>query len=387
AAQLFISGDAATGVLVSFEDDDGPSRTWIRHFEHVLPGGTLDPAWPLHAALPCFERRSAVASDGQGGAFLSIPGPGPGSIYDPPPTPASVWVHHMRSDGVRDPAWPVEGVWLDSWTSSYTEGPAMCADGAGGLFAVWYDIRHGRADENSFWTDRDLRVQHVLADGTRDPAWPDSGWVLMAAPGDQAHPTIVPDGPQRAIVVWQDDRSGIYPYDRAQGEADVWVSFLDASPGAAAPCTIPALVSAAPGAQVFPVVAPAVGGAFVVWEDARYQVGEPVPGTYNSDLFAARVGFGLLTAPRPRAGLALACASPVRGPTFDVAFELPVPGRVMLSVFDLAGRRMLREQRGGMPAGRGRLTLAPAVRLGPGVYWVALEHAGARRTQRVVVLE
>src|SRR5262245_25471795 len=82
--------------------------------------------------------------------------------------------------------------------------PVTVSDGAGGAIVAWHDTRNG--------ADLDIYVQHVLASGATDPAWPADGLAVCTLANQQAYPAIVSDGAGGAIVTWQDRRGGTY-YD------------------------------------------------------------------------------------------------------------------------------------------------------------------------------
>jgi hypothetical protein len=58
----------------------------------------------------------------------------------------------------------------------------------------------------------------------------------------------------------------------------------------------------------------------------------------------------------------------------------------VLRAFDLAGRELATLSREQQPAGHIAIDWKLGAPLGPGVYWLALDHAGARSTQRWVVV-
>ncbi len=71
--------------------------------------------------------------------------------------------------------------------------PAAVPDG-GGILVAWLDARRGVLD---------LYAQHVLADGSVDPAWP-AGGLPVTESGGAGGPGVFPDGSGGALVVWFD---------------------------------------------------------------------------------------------------------------------------------------------------------------------------------------
>lgn len=69
-----------------------------------------------------------------------------------------------------------------------------------------------------------------------------------------------------------------------------------------------------------------------------------------------------------------------------LVFSLPVPGPVHVEVFDVAGRRVAREELGTLSSGSHRTPLATLARLGPGVYVMKLAAAGGALTAPAVIV-
>jgi hypothetical protein len=131
---------------------------------------------------------------------------------------------------------------------------------------------------------------------------------------------------------------------------------------------------AAPSTGWYPIVIyrPGAGGAL----------------TYNFDWNRATVDAPLASVPHE-----LALSSPWPNPTREGAMlelALPRAGRVELSLYDLAGRRVRTIAEREFPAGRHVLTWdgggENGVRAGAGLYWLRLEAGGRTLTRRVAVL-
>jgi hypothetical protein len=141
------------------------------------------------------------------------------------------------------------------------QSPAILADGAGGAFIVWEDMRSG--------SDYDIYAQRLDANG--QPMWTADGVIICTATGNQNYPQLIADDAGGAIIVWQDNYSGnddIYA-QRVNGAGVVqW------APDGVGVCT-------EDFGQSYPkIVSDNAGGAIIVWED-----------TYsgNSDVFAQRI--------------------------------------------------------------------------------------------------
>ena len=149
--------------------------------------------------------------------------------------------------------------------------PVSLADGVGGAFIAWQDARN-----DGSW---DVYVQHVLANGNVDPAWPALGAAACIAPGQQSGIRMIADGTGGVILAWTDERVSSY-------DTGVYAQRLTAT-GAVAPGWPANGVAVA--ATVKPERNPSLcsdgaGGAIVTWEH-EYAGGD-------IDIFAARVTAG-----------------------------------------------------------------------------------------------
>jgi flagellar hook capping protein FlgD len=134
--------------------------------------------------------------------------------------------------------------------SSQQTDLVSCGDDAGGIILAWSDRRGG---------DADIYVQRIGLSGL--PQWTPGGLRLCHAPFDQTAPAITADGAGGAIVVWQDQRSGV--------DGDLWAQRIgpDGTPQWTAD-GVP--VCTAANDQLLPrVVTDGQQGAFVVWDDNR----------------------------------------------------------------------------------------------------------------------
>ena len=91
--------------------------------------------------------------------------------------------------------------------------------------------------------------------------WVQDGVALCTATGDQALPTITPDGVGGAIATWMDPRNGNF--------YDIYVQRVNAS-GAVQWTANGVALCTATGPQYYPtIVSDGAGGAIVTWEDSR----------------------------------------------------------------------------------------------------------------------
>jgi hypothetical protein len=109
---------------------------------------------------------------------------------------------------------------------------------------------------------------------------------------------------------------------------------------------------------------------------------EPAPATPDAQTLARA------DAPRDRP-LVLALEGTLPNPVSGVIrawFTLPGTGRATLDLVDVAGRRVVRREVGGLGPGRHSMVLGDAAHIAPGLYWLRLTRAGQVRTARVVVV-
>ncbi len=188
-----------------------------------------------------------VTSDGRGGTYVVWVDDRAGSATD-------IYAQHVLASGGVDPAWPATGLAVCTATGTQYY-PDLARDGSGGLFVVWQDTRSG--------TTSDVYVQHALANGTLDPAWPAQGRPAATSTLGQYSPRVVIDGAGGVFVAWHG--GGV-----STGN-DVWAAHVLASgaPDPAWPATgLP--VSVQPGLQSFPDIAlVAPGVAVITWRDTR----------------------------------------------------------------------------------------------------------------------
>ena len=244
-----IASDGAGGAIVAWQDNrTGNSDIYA---QHALAGGAVDPAWPADGRALCSatntQTYAAIVADGSGGAIVTWADLRSGTFYD-------IYAQHVLTSGAVDPIWPANGraVCIAMNTQLY---PTIIADGAGGAIVTWQDNRPA--------TTPDIYAQHVLAGGTVDPAWPDSGRALCTNASIQQFPTIVTDGAGGAIVTWQDYRNNSY--------LDVYAQHVLAGgvvdPGW--PADGRALSTAANDQQTPVIATDGAGGAIVAWQDKR----------------------------------------------------------------------------------------------------------------------
>jgi len=184
-----IASDGTHGAIVGWTDG---RVVGVDHIfaEHVLGAGSLDPAWPVNGRqisnAGVLESRPLAVSDGAGGAIVN---------WQSFTVHLNIFAQHVLSNGALDPGWPAAGRALSNVTRQETSAEIV-SDAAGGAVVAWQD---------SF----DIVAQHVLANGTLDPAYPDSFRAVDNLPSDQGDPALVATSGGGAIVSWTDGRNGV----------------------------------------------------------------------------------------------------------------------------------------------------------------------------------
>lgn len=193
-AQVMVA-DGAGGAFVAWTDlRSGYSGYIDIYAQHVLASGVVNPTWPSNgrpiSSASDDQYVAGIVSDRAGGAIVVW--------FDLRSNRYDIYAQHLLASGV-DPAWPSEGLPINTAPPGNPAGIGIAADGAGGAIVVWDDARG---------TDSDIYAQRVRASGSVHPAWPTDGLVVCAARGRQSGPVIATDGAGRAIVTWDDYRSG-----------------------------------------------------------------------------------------------------------------------------------------------------------------------------------
>jgi hypothetical protein len=219
--------------------------------QRVNPDGTL--AWATPPIVSTSSAQPEVEPDGVGGSFVSWTGSG------------HVFVKHVLSTGLLDPAWPSTGV--DLGTSS---APRLVRDGQGGVYVAYS-------------ATADLYAIRLANTGAASAGWA-GGRALVVAPGGQGEHVAASDGSGGLLVAWTDGR------DAATSATDIYVTRFDAGGSPASGWAANGThVCGAPEAQRRPTLAAdGTGGALVAWIDGRNQPDCSGAGC-GEDVFMSRV--------------------------------------------------------------------------------------------------
>ena len=183
-----IAPDGFGGVLVARETHGGvPTNELL--VQRVNSDGTYASGWP-EGGVPVspsadYDYYCDVVADGSGGAFVSFIRTGPYHVF----------IAHITSLGVLDPAWPADGVEVQK-NAQTSSRPQLFADGQGGALVVY--VQTGAAN---------LRVARVDRYGNLHPeAFPVDGLLLATGVSPEFGATVDIDGV--VTVAWADARTG-----------------------------------------------------------------------------------------------------------------------------------------------------------------------------------
>ncbi len=403
-----IAPDGAGGVFVAWVGP-GPWLDGI-YVQHVDASGTAQ--WPVGGVVvgqPAGTGAAydaVVVADGSGGAVVAWSDERDGWLKD---------IYVQRVDVSGTPQWTTDGVRASSFRPPTTVDdymPRLAADGTGGFVVAWaingspYYIEAQRLDASgsTTWGNTDVvplavggdfamvpvgdggcmiaysyggDVSLRRIDDQGSPAWP-GDVVLCGATGVQNRVAMTRGDDASAWVTWR---------DRRVGGKDLYAQGADTS-GA---------ILGAPDGD--PVDTQPVSG----WSYARETI-VTVPGTGvvsaymdtrngNADVFARMIASAPATAVRPAPARGVRLGAPWPNPAGGatrISWGIDRAGRVDLSVYDVAGRRVRNLVRGRFGAGSHTARWdgrdAHGRRVASGVYFVRLGTPFGTRSRRLTML-
>lgn len=198
--------DGASGFYVAWRDSrDYPITEDDFYAQRLTEAGTVAAGW-LPAGTPvCTLARNqtinSIASDGEGGLLLTwrdARDAATGSNGD-------LYAQRLLPDGTIAPGWQTNGVPV-ALGPLQDDFALICSDGAGGAFIAWWRFLDPPPGE--LINPIKAYAQHLLADGSVAPGWPENGMPICGTPGDQLPMAILPDGDGGTVIVWDDGRAG-----------------------------------------------------------------------------------------------------------------------------------------------------------------------------------
>jgi len=189
--QPHICSDGAGGAILAWYDarDDGDGDVYA---QRLLPGGSS--AWPANGTAICTvlgtQGGASIAASEGGGAFIAWED-GRDSLHN------VAYIQRISGSGAVQ--WAANGIPLSHGQHNcYQVG--LCSDGLGGAFVTWGDDPGtGPADDN-------LYAQRVGPSGTLE--WEAYGTCICCAAELQRGPSVACVAPGKAVIAWEDYRSG-----------------------------------------------------------------------------------------------------------------------------------------------------------------------------------
>lgn len=234
-----IINDDAGGAFIAWEDsrDYTNTRTDI-YAQHINSSGYLE--WSTEGVEICtasdFQHYPITVSDYQDGVVI---------IWSDSRNQGSIYAQRVNASG--EIMWATDGVEIGIGGS----GINIINDGVGGFILTWSDTRNGNDD---------IFAQRFDTSGT--VLWTPDGIPICTATDNQWYPGIVSDGNGGAIISWSDYRNGFNNNDIYVQRIDVNGNVLWMADGIA--------VCAATGRQYSAqIISDVANGAIVVWTDER----------------------------------------------------------------------------------------------------------------------
>ncbi|UCF79637.1 MAG: T9SS type A sorting domain-containing protein [Candidatus Eiseniibacteriota bacterium] len=228
------------GIIVTWTQADASYNVYA---QRVHPAGEL--SWAPEGVPICAtganQESPKVIHDGSGGAFIAW--------LDDRGTGYSIYGQHVDMWG--NLTWNPDGVPICTVTVEEEGNFQMAPLGYGGAVIAWEDTRRGLGT--------DIFAQRV--DVLGNVLWPFDGIPVCTTAGNQEHPTIMPVGPGRVVIGWQDDCNG--------ADWDIYSQCVDMS-GELCWMSGGVPVCLEVGNQSNPTMASGEGGSVIVtWNDSR----------------------------------------------------------------------------------------------------------------------
>jgi hypothetical protein len=400
ASTALCTSDGNGGGYVVWEELKGTSNPDIvgQHYDYFGA-----PTWAVFnspsgfdmCAVVGLQRLRGLVPDGVGGAY---------AIWADSRTSSTVplYVAHLLTTGVQGSPWPSNGLRVTPIAAGVRIVGAAHSQ-ANGLYLAWRDVNtpNQMAGQHVLpsgtfawlgtgaliaqqspsrvefvnttndevlvtWGGTDLRCERMSTGGAR--LWPETqGRVIAIPPGGAGSVRAVAFGAGGQRLLWSTDIAG---------QNDVAMLAVD---GSAIPL---------PGEPVFgtPVESDTLSEEPLLWVNGDQA--DPTIVWLEAGVIRARrlaLANPLSVPPLERMGpvaMAAPYPNPVRGDRFTLRFRAPV-GHATLALYDVTGRRV-HEQALETSGTEQSVTLAPAMRLAPGVYTARLV-AGAHSASRRIV--
>jgi hypothetical protein len=286
-----VLADGRGGAFVAWVDGIGGDPDHDLYLQRIDASGRI--AWRAHRTIG----RPLCTAPGR--QFLVRLAPdGAGGVfatwYDERGSSPDIYAIRVAGDGTLPPGWPPDGTAVCAAPATQTD-PVIASDGAGGAYIAWEDFRSGFANGR-------IHAQRVLPAGAAAGGWPADGIQVANGTGIEFQPAIALDGAGGVFLAW-------VRYRGIGSETDLVATRVTSSGAIAGGWPDSGLViCAAPGRQDLPTIVPdAEGGFYAVWRDYRDETDFSDGG--ESDIYAQRVsGAGMFPAGWGGDGLAVRAA-------------------------------------------------------------------------------
>lgn len=167
-----------------FSDVDGDA-----YVLHVDGFGNPAPGWPIYGLrvtnAPGFQTETAIAADSAGGVYVAWADARSraGLPWDQAEFGLDIYLQRITAGGEVVAGWPADGLPVCVW-DHIQQAPRLVADGAGGVYVAWELF-----GPEGFM----FHAQHILADGSIAPGWPQGGRRLFSLEGYGAELRVVSD--------------------------------------------------------------------------------------------------------------------------------------------------------------------------------------------------
>jgi len=240
------------GELHAFWVDLGPASFVLRS-QHVTLAGAPAPGWPAEGrgivTPPAAIAAPILTADVSGGAIVAW------YDYRSSGGPRGIYAIRVDAEAAVLPGWNSSGTRVCTSTNAQGLGPlndlvAACSDGAGGAFVAWTDARNTPPASTLIY---DVFAQHVLSDGSLDPAWPAAGLGLTTGSGYKYPHGLI-----------DDDAGGFWLVTEQSGATSrIAATHHDSDGTELGRWTSPSFASRATA------ISDGAGGIFMAWRDCR----------------------------------------------------------------------------------------------------------------------
>lgn len=381
AVRPVATGDAEGGVMLTWVSE-APGQSRLR-LSRLDASGRTRAGWPsdgLELAASALRLRTVALVADTSGSFVAWNDAGDDSTRS--------LLARVTPDGALDPNWPSGGRVIGA--GDFASTPSLTSDGAGGAYVAWI----GHAGESA---PGDVRLVRLDGRGHEATGWPAGGVRVTETALDEHRPRLLalPDG---VLVSWGQDESGGHGTVLSAALAGLgalpalqsvekWPDLVRLSWRGAADAKYAVLVERSGEGEEWALVRELARDSKgdLVLEDPEVAPGEAL--TYRlrlrtSDLDVV-TGEVLVEVPAatPLAIRGLA----VEGGVLHLAYSLPSRAETRFELFDVQGRRLLRDVRQHEHAGELTLQWPKPPGIRAGVFFARLTQAGESRTRRFVL--